>query len=184
MYIPSRNMQWSLCCHINVRIAYTICGILIGLFWACVYIFAWKNWVALGTCLFATSFAFETFWFYLSIKRDKILKWRPITFQILFWINLFVGFLSIGGMIAAIVLAATKHQGISNQPSDSFDIKKVKTMPDKLKIMTIVISDYLPTSHQIVDAFLPKLRSQRIENQVNPFLTSCFEINFFQSRCR
>ncbi|CAP26371.2 Protein CBG05990 [Caenorhabditis briggsae] len=108
-------MQWSLCCHINVRIAYTICGILIGLFWACVYIFAWKNWVALGTCLFATSFAFETFWFYLSIKRDKILKWRPITFQILFWINLFVGFLSIGGMIAAIVLAATKHQGISNQ---------------------------------------------------------------------
>ncbi|CAP34815.1 Protein CBG17004 [Caenorhabditis briggsae] len=59
--------------------------------------------------------------------------------------------------------------------SDSFDIKKVKTMSDKLEIMTIAISDYRPTSHQIVDASLPELRSQRIENQVNPFLTSCFE---------
>ncbi|CAI2350093.1 unnamed protein product [Caenorhabditis sp. 36 PRJEB53466] len=108
-------MRWSLLCDINVRIAYTICGILIGLFWACVYIFAWKNWVALATCLTATAFAFETFFLYWSVKKDTILKWKPRTFQALFWINFIVGFLSIGGMIAAIVLAATKHQGVSNK---------------------------------------------------------------------
>ena len=100
------EMKWSLCCHINVRIAYTICGIIIGLFWACVYIFAWKvniqsvslviklflfqNWVALATCLVATSFAFETFFFYFSIKKDTILKWKPTTFQILFWMSKFI----------------------------------------------------------------------------------------------
>ncbi|CAL2040386.1 hypothetical protein CAEBREN_16684 [Caenorhabditis brenneri] len=108
-------MNWSLCCHINVRIAYTIGGILLGLFWACVYIFAWKNWVALATCLLATAFAFETFYLYFSVKKDTILKWKPRTFLMLFCVNIVVGFLAIGGMIAAIVLAATKHQGLSNK---------------------------------------------------------------------
>uniref|UniRef100_A0A8R1EFR8 Uncharacterized protein n=1 Tax=Caenorhabditis japonica TaxID=281687 RepID=A0A8R1EFR8_CAEJA len=73
------------------------------------------NWVALATCLTATAFAVETLFLYWSVKIDTILKWKPQTFQWLFWINLLVGFLAIAGMIVAIVLAATNHQGVSNK---------------------------------------------------------------------
>uniref|UniRef100_A0A8R1EY80 Uncharacterized protein n=1 Tax=Caenorhabditis japonica TaxID=281687 RepID=A0A8R1EY80_CAEJA len=108
-------MRWSLFCHINVRLAYTVVGIVLGLFWSTIYIGWWKNWVALATCLTATAFAVETLFLYWSVKIDTILKWKPQTFQWLFWINLLVGFLAIAGMIVAIVLAATNHQGVSNK---------------------------------------------------------------------
>ncbi|PIC20447.1 hypothetical protein B9Z55_025646 [Caenorhabditis nigoni] len=36
--------------------------------------------------------------------------------------------------------------------SERFNVKKVKTMSDKLEVLTFVINDFLPTSHQIMGA--------------------------------
>ncbi|CAO4373901.1 unnamed protein product [Caenorhabditis nigoni] len=100
-----------LICHINVRIGWTIFGIVFGISAVLTYAIKFQNWSATATCAIATLFACETLYLYWALKKNTIVNWKTITFQLMIWPNIFIGLLGLIGCLVCYIIAGITHQG-------------------------------------------------------------------------
>ncbi|CAI2350092.1 unnamed protein product [Caenorhabditis sp. 36 PRJEB53466] len=108
--MANRNVC-SLICHINVRIGWTIFGILFGISAILTYSIKFKNWSATGTCAIATLFACQTLWMYWALKKNTIVNWSRRTFAWMIWPNIFIGLLGLLLCLVCYIFAGITHQG-------------------------------------------------------------------------
>ncbi|EFO93779.1 hypothetical protein CRE_12755 [Caenorhabditis remanei] len=100
-----------LICHINVRIGWTIFGIVFGISAVLTYAIKFHNWSATATCAIATLFACETLYLYWGLKKNTIVNWKESTFQLMIWPNVFIGLLGLLGCLVCYIIAGITHQG-------------------------------------------------------------------------
>uniref|UniRef100_A0A8R1ETS7 Heme transporter hrg-1 n=1 Tax=Caenorhabditis japonica TaxID=281687 RepID=A0A8R1ETS7_CAEJA len=109
--MPESRNCCALICHINVRIGWTIFGILFGISAVLTYAIKFENWSATATSAIATLFACQTLWIYWALKKNTIVEWKRSRFLPLIWPNIFIGLLGLIGCIICYIFAGIMHQG-------------------------------------------------------------------------
>ncbi|CAB3406359.1 unnamed protein product [Caenorhabditis bovis] len=100
-----------LICNINVKIGWTICGIILGFIYIACYIFYFKNWSACIVCAISVVFAFMTLYLYWAYKKDWIVSWKHSTFFWMFWLNIIFSIFALAGLITCYIIAGIDHMG-------------------------------------------------------------------------
>ncbi|CAI5449385.1 unnamed protein product [Caenorhabditis angaria] len=103
-----------LICHINVRIGWTIFGILFGISAFLTYSIKFQNWSSTATCFIATLFACQTLYLYWGMKKGTIINWPEWVFHAMVWPNIIIGALGLIGMIVCFVIAGINKQGAAS----------------------------------------------------------------------